>query len=141
MYTYIICKYIYACTRVFFCPPLTRALFVNRFMLISPPRRYNDDDHGIIFYRFTPWICRKKITNPVTFIPVYFIEKFNKLLEKFRHYVKSNYATVLVSIVLFCCGTVISADWNWKTIVSREYHQPRMSPPYMLVDIIYIYIK
>lgn len=24
----------------------------------------------------------------------YFIENFNKLLEKFRHYVKSNYATV-----------------------------------------------
>lgn len=47
-----------------------------------------------IFYRFAPRICRKK-NNPSDFYTVYFIEKFNKLSEKFRHYVKSNYATVL----------------------------------------------
>jgi len=53
----------------FFCPPLTQALFVNRFMLISPLRRYNDDDHGIIY--FLPFCAedtqKKKITI-VTFI-------------------------------------------------------------------------
>lgn len=112
---YILCVYAYVYMQMYtiyahvFFLPLTEYCL----QIVAYPRAARDnDDHSLFFFcsknqKYSFWK-----NSPILLF--YFIAKFNKLLKKFRHYVKSNYSMV-VSIVLY----IVSADWNWKTIVLR----------------------
>lgn len=124
----------------FFCPPLTRALFVNRFMLISPLRRYNDDDHGIIYFLpfFAEDMTQKKQqkTTPVTFIPYTLLKSlisYRKSLDitlkaTTRQYQSFDSFVLLLQLRLLCGLklknnrlTRISSSENVITVFTRVY--------------------